>query len=451
MQVPLFASSLDAYKPRLTEKVAEVIDGGRYILGPEVEAFESEFADYLGVRHCVGVANGTDALAIALRALGVGPGDEVVLPSYTFYATAEATASAGAVPVFCDVDPHTFCVTAETVKAAITPRTRAIIAVHLYGNVAPMAELRELGLPVLEDAAQAAGARLEGAMAGALGDAATFSFFPSKNLPCLGDGGAVVTDDDERGPAGPAAALPRLRRQADLPRGGLQLAPGRDPGGGAARAARRARRLERGAPGRRGGLRAPRAGRARGAAGGGSRAPSTSTTCSWCAMPRADELAARPERGGRRRARLLPGARAPSAGDDGLLRRVARTCRAPRRPPVRGWPCPWAPACPTTPSARWCRRARLGRPDQLPHVLVMRPLIEAMRADGHEVQVTARDFAQTLELCERFGMAHTAVGRHRGGKLASKGLGLASRSAALAALGSPAGASTWPWATAPTT
>jgi len=196
MQVPLFASSLDAYKPRLIEKVAEVVRGGRYILGPEVEAFEAEFADYLGTRHCIGVANGTDALAIALRALGVGPGDEVVLPSYTFYATAEATANAGAVPVFCDVDPRTFCVTAETVKAAITPRTKAIIAVHLYGNVAPMAELRELGLPVLEDAAQAAGGRLEGAMAGALGDAATFSFFPSKNLPCLGDGGAVVTNDD---------------------------------------------------------------------------------------------------------------------------------------------------------------------------------------------------------------------------------------------------------------
>ena len=196
MQVPLFASSLDAYKPRLIEKVTEVVRGGRYILGPEVEAFEAEFADYLGARHCIGVANGTDALAIALRALGVGPGGEVVLPSYTFYATAEATANAGAVPVFCDVDPRTFCVTAETVKAAITPRTKAIIAVHLYGNVAPMAELRELGLPVLEDAAQAAGGRLEGAMAGALGDAATFSFFPSKNLPCLGDGGAVVTNDD---------------------------------------------------------------------------------------------------------------------------------------------------------------------------------------------------------------------------------------------------------------
>lgn len=197
MQVPLFASSLDSYKPRLIEKVAEVVEGGRYILGPEVEAFESEFAEYLGARHCVGVANGTDALAIALRALGVQPGDEVVLPSYTFYATAEATVNVGAVPVFCDVDPHTFCVTAETVKAAITPRSKAIIAVHLYGNVAPVAELRELGLPVLEDAAQAAGARLDGARAGALGEAATFSFFPSKNLPCLGDGGAIVTDDDE--------------------------------------------------------------------------------------------------------------------------------------------------------------------------------------------------------------------------------------------------------------
>ncbi len=197
MQVPLFHSSLDHYKPRLTAKIAEVVEGGRYILGPEVQAFEREFADYLGARHCVGVANGTDALTIALRALGVQPGDEVVLPSYTFYATAEATVNAGAVPVFCDIDPATFCVTAETVKAAITPRTTAIIAVHLYGNVAPVGELRELGLPVLEDAAQAAGARLDGRRAGALADAATFSFFPSKNLPCLGDGGAVITDDDE--------------------------------------------------------------------------------------------------------------------------------------------------------------------------------------------------------------------------------------------------------------
>ena len=196
MAVPLFATSLDAYKPRLAEKLAEVVDGGRYILGPEVEAFEREFASYLGVRHCVGVANGTDAIAIGLRALGVEPGDEVVCPSFTFYATVEATVNSGATPVYCDVDPHTFCVTPETVRAAITPRTKAIVAVHLFGNVAPVAELREFGVPVLEDAAQAAGATVRGEKAGALGDAATLSFFPSKNLPCLGDGGAVLTDDD---------------------------------------------------------------------------------------------------------------------------------------------------------------------------------------------------------------------------------------------------------------
>ena len=197
MTVPLFATSIDRHKPRLAEKLAEVVDGGRYILGPEVEAFEREFASYLGVKHCIGVANGTDAITIALRALGVAPGDEVVCPSYTFYASVEAAISAGATPVFCDVDPATGCVTQDAVRAAMTPRTKAVMPVHLYGNVAPVADLRELGVPILEDAAQAAGARLDGARAGSLGDAATFSFFPSKNLPCLGDGGAVVTDDDE--------------------------------------------------------------------------------------------------------------------------------------------------------------------------------------------------------------------------------------------------------------
>jgi dTDP-3-amino-3,4,6-trideoxy-alpha-D-glucose transaminase len=197
MAVPLFASSLARHHSRLAEKLAEVVASERFILGPEVEAFERELASYLGVRHCVGVANGTDALAIALRALGVEPGDEVVVPSFTFYATAEAVAGIGAVPVFCDVEPETFCVTADTVRSALTPRTRAIVPVHLFGNVAPVPELRELGPPVLEDAAQAAGASLGGVKAGALGQAATFSFFPSKNLPCLGDGGAVVTDDDE--------------------------------------------------------------------------------------------------------------------------------------------------------------------------------------------------------------------------------------------------------------
>src|SRR5206468_7884246 len=191
------ASSLDRYHDALVERMAAVARSGRYILGPEVEAFERELADYLGVAHVVGVANGTDALTITLRALGVRPGDEVVLPSFTFYATAEAAVAAGAVPAFCDVDPETFCVTRATVERALTPRTRAIVPVHLFGNAAPVEELRELGVPVLEDAAQAIGATLGGRRAGSLGHAATFSFFPSKNLPCLGDGGAIATDDAE--------------------------------------------------------------------------------------------------------------------------------------------------------------------------------------------------------------------------------------------------------------
>lgn len=203
MSVPLFAVR-PALEPLLEEVAARqqaVLRSGRYILGPEVEAFEAELAAYLGVRHCVGVANGTDALTIALRALGIGPGDEVIVPALTFYATAEAVVNAGARPVLCDVDERTFNMTAATAEAAIGPRTRALIPVHLYGNPAPMADLLRLaeanGLKVLEDAAQAAGARLGGAMAGALGDAATFSFFPSKNLGGFGDGGAIATDDDE--------------------------------------------------------------------------------------------------------------------------------------------------------------------------------------------------------------------------------------------------------------
>ena len=195
--VPLFARDLEPYHDRLSEAFDRVVRGGRYILGPEVTAFEEEFASYIGVHHCIGVANGTDALTIVLHALGVGPGDEVVMPSFTFYATAEAALVLGARPVFCDIDPETFCVTRETVEEALTPATKAIVPVHLFGNVAPVGELAELGLPVVEDAAQAAGASLGGVRAGALGSAATFSFYPSKNLPCLGDGGAVVTDDDE--------------------------------------------------------------------------------------------------------------------------------------------------------------------------------------------------------------------------------------------------------------
>jgi dTDP-4-amino-4,6-dideoxygalactose transaminase len=197
--VPLFdtATPLAPLRPVILERIAAVIAAGQFVLGPEVEAFEREFADYLGVGHVVGVANGTDAITIALRALGVGPGDEVVVPAFTFYATAEAVADLGARPVFCDVDLGTRNMTVETVRAALTPRTAAVIAVDLFGCPAPVPELRELGLPVLEDAAQAAGARYRGRMAGALGDAATFSFYPSKNLGAFGDGGAIATDDAE--------------------------------------------------------------------------------------------------------------------------------------------------------------------------------------------------------------------------------------------------------------
>ena len=196
MPTPLFATSLADHMPRITERLAEVARSGRYILGPEVEAFERELADYLGAAHAVGVGNGTDALSIGLRALGVEAGDDVVVPSFTFYATVEAVAAIGARPLFCDVDPATFCVTRATVETALTERTRAILPVHLFGNVAPVAELRALGLPILEDVAQAAGATFHGRRAGALGDAAAFSFFPSKNLGGLGDGGALVTGDD---------------------------------------------------------------------------------------------------------------------------------------------------------------------------------------------------------------------------------------------------------------
>ena len=176
--------------------IAAVVDSGRFILGPQVSAFEAELADYCDARHAIGVANGTEALTIALRAMGVGPGDDVVVPSFTFYASAEAIPPTGARPVFCDVDAHTFTATAETVKAALTPATKAVIAVHLFGNVAPVAEIAALGVPVLEDAAQAMGSRSQAGRPGALGSAATFSFFPSKNLGCFGDGGAITTGDD---------------------------------------------------------------------------------------------------------------------------------------------------------------------------------------------------------------------------------------------------------------
>lgn len=200
--IPLFDTNtqLQPLRPQIDEAIARVLDSGRFILGPEVQSFEQEFASYIGTDHAVGVGNGTDALMIALRAVGVKPGDDVVVPSLTFYATAEAALMIGANVVFCDVDPLTMNVTAETVEAALTPRTTAVVAVHLFGLPAPVPQLMQLGaergFKVVEDAAQAVGASLGGVKAGNLGDAATFSFFPSKNLGAFGDAGIVTTSDE---------------------------------------------------------------------------------------------------------------------------------------------------------------------------------------------------------------------------------------------------------------
>jgi dTDP-4-amino-4,6-dideoxygalactose transaminase len=179
--------------PELEERFSAVLESGRFIFGPEVEAFEREAAAFLGVPHAVGVANGTDALVLSLEALGIGRGDEVVCPAFTFYATAEAIARVGATPVFADIDPVSLNLDPEDVASRITERTRAIVAVHLFGRPAPLAELAALGLPIIEDAAQAFGA--EGIAT--TGICSTFSFFPTKNLFALGDGGLVAALDDE--------------------------------------------------------------------------------------------------------------------------------------------------------------------------------------------------------------------------------------------------------------
>jgi dTDP-4-amino-4,6-dideoxygalactose transaminase len=187
------------YAPLLDElkdRIAEVLDSGRFILGPEVKAFEDESARFLGAAHAVGVANGTDAIVIVLDALGVGPGDEVICPSFTFYATAESIARRGAKPVFADIDPVTLNLDPADVSAKVTERTKAILPVHLFGRPLDVARLPD-GVPVVEDAAQAFGASVGGRRAGSLGTAATFSFYPTKNLFGLGDGGLVTTSDDE--------------------------------------------------------------------------------------------------------------------------------------------------------------------------------------------------------------------------------------------------------------
>jgi len=195
MPVPLMElqGQWAALLPRAKQALLDVVDSGRYILGPQVTAFEEEAAAMLGVAHGVGVANGTDALALALRAVGVERGDEVICPSYTFYATAEAIAAVGGVPVFADIRDD-YNLDPAAVEAAVTPRTRAVVAVHLFGQPAELPALRALcdrhGLALVEDAAQAFGA---GHGVAQVGDVATFSFFPTKNLATFGDGGLITT------------------------------------------------------------------------------------------------------------------------------------------------------------------------------------------------------------------------------------------------------------------
>lgn len=203
MKVPLvdLGSQHALISTELEAAISRVLASSSFVLGSEVAAFEREFAAYCGTDYCIGVGNGTDALHIALLACNVGPGDEVVVPSHTFGAAAFAASQIGAVPVFVDVDPVSYALDPTRVAEALTENTRAIVPVHLYGQCADVEALLDLargrGIAVIEDAAQAHGALLDGRRAGSLGHIACFSFYPTKNLGCLGDGGAVTTSDPD--------------------------------------------------------------------------------------------------------------------------------------------------------------------------------------------------------------------------------------------------------------
>lgn len=203
MSIPQFDATRDepAFKAALKAKAAEVIESGIFILGPEVVTFEKETAAALHVRHALGVSSGTDALVLALMALGIGPGDEVICPTYTFFATAGSVARVGAKPVFVDSSPCCFNLSVRAVAAAITPRTKAVIPVHLFGQAADMGPLLELAraknIAVIEDAAQAIGATHNGRPVGSLGDIGCFSFYPTKTLGGFGEGGLVTTQRDD--------------------------------------------------------------------------------------------------------------------------------------------------------------------------------------------------------------------------------------------------------------
>ncbi|MEK6248478.1 MAG: DegT/DnrJ/EryC1/StrS family aminotransferase, partial [Planctomycetales bacterium] len=201
--VPLvdLTSQLVPIRDEIDEAIRRVIDSGYFILGGEVESFEQEIASYVGCQHAVGVSSGTDALLVALMAVDIRPGDEVVTTPFSFFATAGCIDRLGARPIFVDIDPVTFNLDAKLIEAVVTPRTSAIIPVHLYGQCADMTEINKVaekyGLEVVEDAAQAIGADYQGRRAGGLGHLGCFSFFPTKNLGAMGDGGLVTTDDKQ--------------------------------------------------------------------------------------------------------------------------------------------------------------------------------------------------------------------------------------------------------------
>lgn len=190
----------ERFRAEMDAATARVLDSGWYLLGDECASFEREFAAFCGTRHAVGCANGLDALRLVVQAFGIGPGDEVIAPANTYIASLIAISANGATPVLVEPDPATFLIDPSLVEERVTPRTKAIMVVHLYGRVVEMEPIREIavrhGLKVIEDAAQAHGAGRGGRRTGSLGDAAGFSFYPGKNLGCLGDGGAVTTDDD---------------------------------------------------------------------------------------------------------------------------------------------------------------------------------------------------------------------------------------------------------------
>jgi len=203
VQIPLLDLKAQylSIKEEINNAVLDVLDSCRFILGPEMKALEDEIAAYCGTRNAIAVANGTDALVLSLQACKIGPGDEVITSPFTFFASAETIANVGATPVFVDIDPVTLNIDVDLIEKNITPRTKAIIPVHIFGQMAEMDKIMALaekhGLRVIEDAAQAIGAEYLGKKAGAFGDAGTFSFFPTKNLGGYGDGGMVVTNNDQ--------------------------------------------------------------------------------------------------------------------------------------------------------------------------------------------------------------------------------------------------------------